>query len=302
VLDRDLHKGTYGAVTVPQSYVLPIAHAAVTQSPAPWLTLRTNLGRYARLPTITERYGNTGFILGNPDLTHESGINADAGVTLRRGGAGGDGAADSAVASSAPRITIDGAVFVAHARDLIHFQQTNQGVMRARNVGRARTVGAELATDARWRRFRMTAQATFANARDVGDVSSSRGRLLPHQPRVRVYARPELRGVPLAGSWRAGVHADVDVTGGNHLDPANQIAVARRVVFGAGARIDSTRYGLDLVVSAQNLSNSHINDLAQFPLPGRAVFATLRWSSPALLSPEPTHNETGLTGAQETHP
>jgi hypothetical protein len=123
-------------------------------------------------------------------------------------------------------------------------------------------------------------QVTFTDARDREHTSGSYDRQLPHRPRLRAYARPELRNLRLAGRWRWGLYADLDVTGGNYLGPSNLVEVRPRVLFGAGGHIESSACGLRLVVSAQNLANTPVVDLAGHPMPGRSVFLTLQWSTP----------------------
>ncbi|MGB8297082.1 MAG: TonB-dependent receptor, partial [Polyangia bacterium] len=65
-----------GDDTQPATYWLPNLRLALVQWTSEQVTLRANLGRYGRLPSLTERYGNTGQLLGNPNLVPESGVNA----------------------------------------------------------------------------------------------------------------------------------------------------------------------------------------------------------------------------------
>jgi iron complex outermembrane receptor protein len=128
------------------------------------------------------------------------------------------------------------------------------------------------------RRLRFFGQVTFTDARDQGEEKSSHGKQLPLRPRLRAYARPEAMNLPLAGSWCWGLYGDVDVTGGNYRDGPNQVENPARVIIGAGAHVDAPHWGLRLVASAYNLTNSQIADLSGYPLPGRSVFFTLQWT------------------------
>ena len=256
-----------GADTQPATYLLPNARLALVQWASEQVTLRANLGRYGRLPSTIERYGNTGQLLGNPNLVPESGINADAGANWTRQG-------------ERLRICLDGALFAAWARDLIYFRQVG-AYMRPGNLGRARILGAEVSASVDWRsRLRLFGQTTFTDARDQEDVSGSYGKQLPNRPRLRAYARPELRNLRLAGRWRWGLYADLDVTSGNYLDSANLVEVNPRVLFGAGGQVGAPHWGLRLVVSAHNLANTPVVDFTGYPLPGRSIFFTMQWSTP----------------------
>ena len=63
---RTTVSGQPAAATRPATYLLPIARLGACQSPHPAVRLRANAGSYARLPTLFERYGNGGNIVGNP--------------------------------------------------------------------------------------------------------------------------------------------------------------------------------------------------------------------------------------------
>jgi len=89
-----------GADTQPPTYWLPNPRLALVQWASEQVTLRANLGRYGRLPSISERYGNTGQVLGNPNLVPESGTNADVGANWTRKG-------------ERLRLALDGALFAA---------------------------------------------------------------------------------------------------------------------------------------------------------------------------------------------
>ena len=256
-----------GADTQPASYLLPNARLALLQWTSEQVTLRANLGRYGRLPSMVERYGNTGQLLGNPDLVPETGTNADLGANWTRVGA-------------RLRLSLDGALFADWARNLIYFRQVGT-YMRPGNLGSARILGAEASATLDWRqRFRFFGQTTFTDARDLEDASGSYGKQLPNRPRLRSYARPELRNLRLAGRWRWGLYADLDATSGNYLDSANLVEVNPRVLFGAGGNIEAPQWGLRLVASAHNLANTPVVDFTGYPLPGRSVFLTLQWSTP----------------------
>jgi iron complex outermembrane receptor protein len=256
-----------GVDTQPATYWLPNARLALVQWASEQVTLRANLGRYGRLPSLTERYGNTGLLLGTPNLVPESGTNADVGANWTRQG-------------ERLRLSLDGALFAVWARNLIHFLMAGP-YWRPENVGLARILGAETSATVDWRRrFRFFGQTTFTDARDQEDVSGSYGKQLSFRPRLRAYARPELRNLPLAGRWRWGLYADLDVTSGNYLDSANLVEVNPRVLFGAGGQISAPHWGLRLVASAYNLANTPVVDFTGYPLPGRSVFLTMQWSTP----------------------
>jgi outer membrane cobalamin receptor len=272
IIDQGLF-GPRSAETRPSTWIQPMARLALVERPAAWLVLRANVGRYARLPTMFERYGNGGTVAANSRLRPESGINADLGATLSLTGTGGTA------------LAIESAVFAARVHDLIQLEP-GRAAAHARNVDEARVLGAELAVSGRLPgHVRLVAQATFTDARNVGGIAGYRGRQIPSRPRLRAHGRPELDRLPLPSGWRLGLYAEGDVTGGNYLDPANFERLPARVLFGAGFNLTSPAGRWRLVASGENLADSRINDLAGFPLPGRSLFFTFQWSSAADIQP-----------------
>ncbi len=244
--------------------VVPAARLAVAEQLRENISLRANAGRYSRLPSATELYGDSGFLLGNPQLVPESGWNADVGANGR-------------FARGRFRVTADAALFGSFVDNLIQFQQDAYGRARALNVGRARILGAEASLDAGFGRWaRLVADGTFTDARDVSDTSlGAHQPQLPNRPRFHFYARPEGRW-PVGREVVLGAYVDVDVTDGNFLDPANLVALPPRVLVGAGLYAEAERAHLIVIASAQNLGDARTFDYAGFPLPSRSFFVSMR--------------------------
>jgi iron complex outermembrane receptor protein len=261
VLDR------YVDVIRPETYLLPIARLALVYRRTDRVTWRANAGRYARVPTMFERYGNNGTVRGNPALVPESGLNVDAGVTAAAGAARGTG------------LTVDASLFGSLARNLIDFQQ-GRGFIYAANVDRARILGAELSASGRWGRYaRLVGQGTFTDARDVGDTLAYHGKQLALRPRLRGYARPEARDLPLPLGWRLGIYGEASIIGGNYVTPYNRDWRPRRVLLGGGTSLSSGDARWRLVASAQNLTGADVFDVYGFPQPRRSLFLTLQWTT-----------------------
>jgi iron complex outermembrane receptor protein len=257
--------GNFLPTSTPVSHVLPIARLSLVKEVAPWASLRANAGRYARFPSTTELYGNTGYLQGNSLLKPESGLNADVGPTL-------------SWSNATSKLSWSTDAFMSFVTDLIQFRFGN-GRARALNTGAARILGAESSASlAVGEHARLLASGTFTDSKDTSANVSDNGRQLPLRPRYRFYARPEWRTIQVAPRVTVGLYADVDVTAGNYTDPTNIHPVAARLLFGAGVYADLPA-NLCVRASGWNLSNSPINDLDGYPLPGREVYLTLAWSS-----------------------
>jgi vitamin B12 transporter len=265
--------GNFLPTSTPVEHLLPIARLSAVKALGSWLAVRANAGRYARLPSTIELYGNTGYLEGNPSLVPESGLNADLGPSL-------------CYAGTATHLTWSTALFASEVTNLIQYRF---GAMRARpgNIGSARIYGVESSANLEvGPHARVVASATYTSTRDTSSVESQHGNQLPLRPRYRLYARPEWRAIQLGAATSFGVYADLDATAGNYRDAPNVVYIPARLLIGAGVYADLP-YGLSLRMGGQNLGNSPINDIANYPLPGRAFYMTLLWSSPNRPNEEP---------------
>jgi iron complex outermembrane receptor protein len=266
----NLFPGRPAAVVV-NNELLPIARLGLVASPSSGLRLRANGGSYARLPTLFERYGNGGNLLGNPRLLPERGESADVGASFATG--------------EALRVQLDAALFGSRSRQLIMLQEGAYFAGFA-NLARARVLGGELSARAQFLRVaHLYLQATYTDARDRSDNTASRDRRLAGLPALRAYLRPELRALPLGAHVEAGLYGDVELTGARYADPSNLVQQPGRQVFGAGASLAYRPAGLRALFSAYNLGDARTVDVLEYPLPGRSFFVTLEFAySPA--SPE----------------
>lgn len=249
----------------PVSHVLPIARLSIIKTLGSSLSLRANGGRYARLPSTIELYGNTGYLLGNPGLRPESGLNFDLGPQLDW-------------RSGPNRVLWSASGFASFVDDLIQLRPAG-GPVHVENLGKARILGLESeATLELGAFFRGFASATFTDARDQSENESHHGQPLPFRPRYRLYVRPEVRNLALGAHVTLGAYADLDATAGNHVSQNGTAKVEPRLLFGAGV-FATLPLHFSLRVSARNLGNSRVNDLMNYPLPGRELYITLLWSS-----------------------
>ena len=249
----------------PVNHVLPIARVSLVKELSSWLSLRANGGRYARLPSTIELYGNTGYLLGDPTLKPETGFNADVGpvVSWKRGSG---------------KVIWSTAGFASWVSDLIQYQYVG-GRARPQNLGSARILGVESDATLEWgRHARIVVAGTITDPRNTSPEESQNGMQLPLRPRYRLYARPEWRALQIGTRVALGIYTELDATAGNYRDLPNTQRVPARFLVGAGAYADLPA-NFSLRVSGQNLANSSIYDLSYYPLPGREIYLTLAWSS-----------------------
>lgn len=253
----------------------------------PDLAIKASAGRYARLPTVLELFGDRGFIVGAPGLRPETGISGDAGVVwapARRY----DGNVD--------RITVEAAVFASRPRDTIALVTTAGGIARAHNTGDARIVGVELAGTLRVdRALTVTANYTLLDGVQRTDEPSFAGKRLPRQPRHALYGRADF--ATTIEDRLAIVWTDAEYQSTTYLDQANLLAEPGRVLAGAGVKL-ALGAGVLVGLECRNLTDRKLvartldppprpdltsvpmalSDVAGFPLPGRAFYLTAEWT------------------------
>jgi outer membrane cobalamin receptor len=263
---RDLLFGKQLPPSAPIDHLLPVLRLGLVRPLGEVVTLRANVGHYARLPSFLELYGYNRGVLGNPQLLPEHGENADLGVALARRGSAGEWTAAATA-------------FGARVDDLIEWHPTTTQT-RAENIARARIWGVETEARFRGRRLALAAQATLTDARDEGDVLASRGQQLVFHPRYHGYARAEWRQPLRQSGFSVGGYADVDGTAGNNRAPRLG-AIPPHAFLGAGLSVAHAKSGLSLVASAANLTDARTQDFQDYPIPGRSLFVTLGWSNAA---------------------
>src|SRR5262249_3389580 len=242
----------------------------------PWLTVKGNVGRYFRPPTVVELFGDRGLVAGNPSLHPETGTTADLGVVV------------APVASDAlDRAYLETAAFVSFSNDLVAFLPTSGRFARAVNIADARLAGIEVAGAARLlRRITLTGNYAFLRTVQSSDQVAIDGKSLPGRPRHELYLRADVLQ-PGAGV-SVGAFADVTYVSGNFLDEGNLNEVPARLFLGAGVTVVPAD-GITVTLVVKNLLDNTVEtvpgpsgpipravaDVLDYPLPGRSLYASV---------------------------
>lgn len=221
------------------------------------LYFRVNGGRFFRAANLTELFGDTGLVRGNPRLRPELGYTVDAGFSFLYQGGG-----------LLKRLFAEAAYFESHTDELILFLLNGQGVAVAENLSAAVVRGVELQASAALP-FGLGLSAAYTHQRAL-DASAARtaGNLLPGRPQHKVTARASFERGPIR------VFYELIALDGNYVDRLNRVLLDARVLHAAGAAWRPLPQ-LTLSVELQNFTDNRAVDLYRFPLPGRAVFAKL---------------------------
>ncbi len=142
-----------------------------------------------------------------------------------------------------------------------------------------------------WDRLGLVTNYTHQCTRDESDRARDRrfrGNQLPGRPADEAYARVELawsaeRPLPLGAwtsrLWPGRLYYDVNLISDNPLDRANNQFkfVDSRTLHGVGLDLGLPLGGLRLGLEMKNAGDERTQDVFGFPLPGRALFATLSY-------------------------
>ena len=267
------------------------------------LDLRASVGRYVRLPTLTELFGDRGYLVGNEGLRVESGLNLDGGLVfdleaLLEGLRGDQAEAEDKAPSRRDDVDlfIQVAGFSSWANDLIQWLR-NGPVVQPVNVAGARVRGLELGTSLRvlGRVALIDLAYTLLDTRNDSPEAEQQGKPLPGRPRHGLLAR-------FAGGWRFELGPrgigfepralyELEWIAGNVLDLSGRIELPARLLHRVGVELilaDRVRLSAEIrnvgdlrSVTLRPQSGplapypAAIADFLGFPLPGRSVWATL---------------------------
>jgi vitamin B12 transporter len=236
--------------------------------------LRANAGRFHRLPSLLERFGDGIAVDASPDVAPEFGVSADLGV-------GCEGEPAEAVHA---RLEVAG--FATAAQHLIVFAQNGQGRLLAKNLGATHIAGIETAAKAHEGFVAADATYTLTRTRDVSGTPGTSGKQAPGIPGQRAAF-----GLELGPEW-ASVRYDLSWSTQMYLDSANLNRVPPRLLHDASARLALGKTGFELRLTVTNLTNesrerrtlpagrvgyASLMDFLGYPLPGRAWFLTCTW-------------------------
>lgn len=246
----------------------PIFEHASVQGYAGWASAR-------RPPSFDELFGDGGWRVGTPDLRPETRTTASAGLGVSHVLLGAD-----------LRWSWD--VWAGDASDLILWVHNAQGVARSRNVGRARYLGHEFEVAAEnIGPFSSRAYLTLTDALQRSSDPALHRRRLPGEP-------PERGG--LESWWRLGpwkVQHEWSFSSVFFADEANRRPLPARREHHLALRWSAGPWAASL--SVRNLTDARtravawrdgdetqrvpqpVSDTLGYPLPGRLVFAQLRF-------------------------
>jgi hypothetical protein len=257
------------------SEVRPTGHVGGEVIAGPF-TVAAHAGATGRPPSFVELYGDRGAFVGDPRLRPESAWTVDAGVR-------------ASPALGPVRAAVELVGFATWADDLIAFVPVGFGSAKAMNIGRARIAGVEI--DGRAAAGPVEVRASYTGLATENDAACA--------ATVGPCIRPPLPGRPasdfvadvLGRIGPARLRVGVDAVSGIVADMTGSIGVPARVLAQAGLAVDVAR-GVRLAADVRNLfdvragtyagtlgsAREPIGDSFAYPLPGRSVLVSARYT------------------------
>ncbi|MEP7053495.1 MAG: TonB-dependent receptor, partial [Pseudomonadota bacterium] len=226
--------------------------------------LRTNLGRYARVPTLGELYGVSALVEGSSALVPERGLSWDLGARWR--------------APLGPLWAyVDAFGFARHVAELIAYRRSSLGAVQPYNVGSARVLGAELEAGAEWaRRARAALSVTVLDPRDTTATRNLQNDLIPLQSRL--FGSLFLEGFVQPGVLalrRAGLDARFNYRASRLADPAGLLVLPASTELDLGATVQFGRtHEISVRAAVDDVFDARHFDFIGYPVPGRSLHAS----------------------------
>jgi iron complex outermembrane receptor protein len=221
--------------------------------------LRSNFGRYARVPTLGELYGISAVARGNSGLVAEHGLTWDLGARWE--------------ALLGPVWAyLDAFGFARRVTDMITYRRSSLGAVQPFNVRAARVLGGEFEAGAQFAEHVRTSLAlTVLDPRDTTANRNLTNDLIPSQSRVVGSLFVEGFFDPGSGALRrAGLDARLSHRGSRLADRAGLLVLPASTTLDLGATLRfgrehelSVRAALDDVFDARHF------DFIGYPIPGR---------------------------------
>jgi vitamin B12 transporter len=218
--------------------------------------LRANVGQGFRPPSFLELYVMQGGLSPNPNLRPERGLTADAAIGWRE---------------RAGRAFVQVGGFGGLYEDLISYEYYPPGLARPYNFQGARVGGLEAELTAQpfpW--LSASASYTLLFAQNMKDDERYYLKDLPYRPRHK------LHGSVTAGPKQLRARGEVLFQAQQFVNRTETFAIPARAFVNVGLTSEPfEKLGLKLGVELKNLLDVQSMDTDGYPLPPRAVFATV---------------------------
>ena len=232
------------------------------------VVLKSNVARYTREPTFYELFGDRGWMVGNPGLDAEEGLNFDAGFSINR----------QVKNAFIQRVSWDAAYFQSHVDNLITVIFNAQGFGRYENIGEAEIKGIE--TDFRLdflTYFRLIANATWQDPVNLSESVDQKGKILPGRYTEAYFGRVEARAMGIKLYLEYVKEIGMKYAASNLTAPGSQPWTGSRDREETNLGASWLWEPILVTFEAKNIRNSRYQSYWGYPQPGRAFYLTVKY-------------------------
>jgi iron complex outermembrane receptor protein len=236
----------------------PVGRLGVQWQASRAFSLRGNLNRTVRPPTLGELYGFSSVVRGNADLASETGVGVDAGARFE------------SPAGEPVLVFVDLFGFARRASDLIAYRRAGS-IVRPFNVRGADVIGAELA--ATLEAFGLVEDELSVTVLDPRDTTSRvRNDILPFRSRLVLADTLRFRYEAPAGLFdRASLGFGVFHRSSQFADQGGLVVIAAQTTFDVEAQTHWLDERLALRARLANVFDARRFDAVGLPQPGREL-------------------------------
>jgi vitamin B12 transporter len=246
----------------------------------PSYELYGNMGRYQRPPTLSERFGVSFLVRGNPALKSELGNSAELGARVQWLAPFSANDPPEDPTDPQPRrrfLWVDAAVFGRDAEELVTYVRTAQGFLLPTNRERTRTLGAELTLGSEpLGPLQLSSVISWLDPRDTSPFRRTENAVLPLYSALTFAALSTLRW-RRAAEWlhELGVTARWSYQSNRFADPAGLTIIPQQQWLDLEAEAHVFQDRLVARARVGNLFDAPRFDLVGFPLPGASAFVSM---------------------------
>lgn len=246
----------------------PVGRVGARYEVGQGLSVLSNVGRYVRMPTLSELYGTAPLVDGNPALLPERGLTLDIGLR------GSLGASDAA-------LSFEAFGFWREVDQIVRFRRTAVESLTPFNVAAARVYGLEWAVAADLvSHLRLESAGTLLDPRETTDdprLDPTVNDILPYTSRLSVASTAELyadQPWPNVDLERLGLRVSYLHRSSRFADAAGQNVLPAQHFL--DAELVASLFGGQLLsrFSTRNLLDNQTSDLIGLPVPGRSYHAS----------------------------
>lgn len=234
-----------------KSDVFYVARIGAKKVIAEHWTLKSNLARNIRIPSLYELMGDRGFLVGNPDLTPETAIAGDAGFGYTQA-----------------RLQIDALLFHRSLDNAIVASYDSRGVGRFENVAQAEITGFEFSLNKNLPyQLSIGLRSTLQEPVDRSDIKDRAGKALPG-----LYEHASSLSLTHAGQ-RIQNKLEYSLEEGGFYAPGEVEPIEDKHLINYLLSYQFTHSSV--AFEANNLLDTLYQDYHRYPAPGRNYFIKL---------------------------